>query len=44
LHGDPLARGYEADAERYRPVDRIIERPWTLKQRRLLLRGVHERS
>ncbi|HYS54655.1 MAG TPA: hypothetical protein VER58_12930, partial [Thermoanaerobaculia bacterium] len=44
LHGDPLALGYDAEAERYRPAERIIERPWTLKQQRLLLRGVPERS
>ena len=38
LQSDPLARGHEAEAERYRPSDRIIERPLTLRQRRLLLR------
>jgi hypothetical protein len=38
LRGDPLARGYEREAERYRPMDRIIVRPWTLRQQRLLLR------
>jgi hypothetical protein len=41
LDGDPLARGYETDAERYRPANRIVERPWTLEQRRLLLQRVH---
>jgi hypothetical protein len=38
LQGDPLARGYEREAETYRPAERIVVRPWTLKQRRLLLR------
>jgi len=42
LDGDPLARGYETDAERYRPANRIVERPWTLEQRRLLLQRVHQ--
>jgi hypothetical protein len=37
LRGDPLGRGFERDAERYRPEQRIVGRPWTLRQRRLLL-------
>ena len=38
LRGDPLARGYEREAARYRPESRIVMRPWTVKQRRLLLK------
>jgi hypothetical protein len=38
LRGDQLARGFETAAERYRPSQRIVERPWTSMQRRLLLR------
>ena len=38
LRDDPLARGDESEAERYRPENRIIAQPWTLRQRRLLLR------
>lgn len=37
LRGDPFALGFESDAERYHPENRIIQRPWTLRQRRLLL-------
>jgi hypothetical protein len=37
FHGDPLARGHEAEAESYRPAARIVPGPWTLIQRRLLL-------
>jgi hypothetical protein len=37
LHDDPLARGDDSEAERYRPADRIISQPWMLRQRRLLL-------
>ena len=37
LRDDPLARGYESEAERYRPESRIVAQPWTLQQRRLLL-------
>lgn len=37
LRGDPLGRGFERDAERYRPELRIVGKPWTLRQRRLLL-------
>ena len=38
LRDDPLGRGFERETERYRPEDRIIiARPWTLRQRRLLL-------
>jgi hypothetical protein len=37
LRGDPLARSYEREAERYRPEKRIVVRPWTLRQRRFLL-------
>jgi hypothetical protein len=38
LRDDPLARGHEIDAERYRPENRIVRRPWTVRQRQLLLR------
>ena len=37
LRDDPLARGDESEAERYRPGNRIVSRPWTLRQRRILL-------
>jgi hypothetical protein len=37
LGDDPLARGYDSEAERYRPENRIVLQPWTLRQRRLLL-------
>jgi hypothetical protein len=37
LKDDPLARGYESEAERYGPETRIVSQPWTLRQRRLLL-------
>jgi hypothetical protein len=37
LRDDPLARGHQSEAERYRPEDRIVPQPWTLRQRRLLL-------
>jgi hypothetical protein len=37
LNGDPLAYGEDADAQRYRPEQRIVVQPWTLRQRRLLL-------
>jgi MFS family permease len=37
LRGDPLTSGYDNDAQRYRPEDRIVVQPWTLRQRRLLL-------
>jgi hypothetical protein len=37
LGDDPLARGYDSEAERYRPENRIVPQPWTLRQRRLLL-------
>ena len=37
LKDDPLARGYDSEAERYRPERRIVLQPWTLRQRRLLL-------
>jgi MFS family permease len=37
FRGDPLARGYEGEAERYRPENRIVVRPWTVRQQRLLL-------
>jgi len=37
LRGDPPARGYDSEAERYRPENRIVHLPWTLRQRRLLL-------
>jgi putative Ca2+/H+ antiporter (TMEM165/GDT1 family) len=37
LRGDPIAQGHEADAVRYRPEARIERKPWTLRQRRLLL-------
>ena len=37
LNGDPFSRGHEAGAALYRPEDRIINRPWTVRQRRLLL-------
>lgn len=37
LSNDPLARGYDSEAERYRPENRIVSQPWTLRQRRLLL-------
>jgi len=38
LRGDPIAEGHEADAVRYRPEERIGRKPWTTRQRRLLLR------
>jgi hypothetical protein len=38
LRDDPLARGHQSDAEAYRPLNRIIVRPWTVRQRHLLLR------
>ena len=37
LRDDPLTRGHESEAERYRPEDRIVRQPWTVRQRRLLL-------
>jgi hypothetical protein len=37
LQNDPLARGPASAADRYRPEDRIIAQPWTLRQRRLIL-------
>jgi hypothetical protein len=37
LGDDPLARGYESEAEGYRPANRIVPQPWSLRQRRLLL-------
>jgi hypothetical protein len=37
LSDDPLARGYNSEAERYHPENRIVSQPWTLRQRRLLL-------
>ena len=37
LRDDPLARGYDNDAQRYQPENRILAQPWTLRQRRLLL-------
>ena len=37
LRDDPLTRGHESEAERYRPEGRIIAGPWTVRQRRLLL-------
>jgi hypothetical protein len=43
LERDPLARGpnseagSNSEAARYRPEDRIIAQPWTIRQRRLLL-------
>ena len=37
LNDDPLASGDDSEAERYRPENRIVPRPWTLRQRRLLL-------
>jgi hypothetical protein len=37
LSDDPLARGYDSDGSRYRPENRIVPQPWTLRQRRLLL-------
>jgi hypothetical protein len=37
LAGDPLAAGAEAAASSYRPADRILHRPLTTAQRRLLL-------
>ncbi len=38
LRGDPIAEGHEADVVRYGPEERIERIPWTLRQRRLLLR------
>jgi hypothetical protein len=43
LRNDPLARGHESEAERYRAEERIIVRPWTMRQERLLLRGDRDR-
>jgi hypothetical protein len=37
LEADSLGRGHDDEAERYRPGDRIVTQPWTLRQRRLLL-------
>jgi hypothetical protein len=37
LADDPLARGDNSGSERYRPENRIVAQPWTLRQRRLLL-------
>jgi hypothetical protein len=37
LQGDSFAEGYGAEAARYRPENHIIQQPWTLRQRRLLL-------
>jgi hypothetical protein len=37
LSGDPLVQGHEAEALLYHPDNRIIQRPWTSRQRRLLL-------
>jgi hypothetical protein len=37
LGDDPLGRGHDSAAERYRPESRIVPRPWTLRQQRLLL-------
>ena len=37
LSDDPLGRGHESEALRYRPENRIVSQPWTLRQRRLLL-------
>ena len=39
LRSDRLASGHETEAKDYRPAARIIERPWTLRQERLLLEG-----
>jgi hypothetical protein len=39
LRGDPLAQGFEAETERYRPESRIVAGPWTLRQSRLLLKS-----
>jgi hypothetical protein len=39
LRGDPLAQGLEAETERYGPESRIVAGPWTLRQRRLLLKS-----
>jgi hypothetical protein len=37
LEDDPLGRGYNSEAERYRPENRIVHQPRTLRQQRLLL-------
>jgi hypothetical protein len=37
LDDDPLGRSYDGEAERYRPENRIVPQPRTLRQRRLLL-------
>jgi hypothetical protein len=37
LRNDPLTRGPKSEAERYRPEDRIVAQPWTVRQRRLIL-------
>jgi hypothetical protein len=37
LRDDPLARGYNGEAERFHPENRIVPQPWTSRQRRLLL-------
>jgi hypothetical protein len=39
LTDDPLARGYNNEAQRYHPENRIVPQPWTVKQRTLLLMG-----
>jgi hypothetical protein len=37
LKGDPLELGFENEATHYQPSARIVMRPWTVRQQRLLL-------
>ena len=37
LRDDPLVSGYESEAERYHPENRILPGPWAVRQRRLLM-------
>jgi len=39
LRADPLVSGSTSDEAAYCPEQRIVSRPWTTRQRRLLLRG-----